>query len=163
MKNDLLIPLFHATTKHFDIEKIVIADRNIYHYPEVTGLLEFNRPLNSPSRLKCLFAADTSLAATTFLYRQGVDIENIHIYQVEMNCYHKAPFRLIHELSERIKIADNVDQLIDEYWHPRLDWYFWEYFGSSFKIIEKTATAKIMDIYSFNISYEKDCILSTKL
>jgi hypothetical protein len=80
-----------------------------------------------------------------------------------MNYYHKAPFRLIHELSERIKIADNVDQLIDEYWHPRLDWYFWEYFGSSFKIIEKTATAKIMDIYSFNISYEKDCILSTKL
>lgn len=151
----------HATLQEFPVGKIVEATTPSNYYPNVLTLLEQHRPHNFPSRSNCVFAADSPEASKRFLISQpNVRPEEIKIYQVQMDCYHKAPFRVIHELSNRIKSSGATDKLVNEYWQPKHDWVFWEYFGPSFTVLGELAQPNPVEVYAFGFSYEKDRKLS---
>jgi hypothetical protein len=158
------LDLFHATRRVFYAGEVVVADTQTHYYPEVLAMLEQHRPNCYPSRSICVFAADSAAASTKFLLSEpGVKADDIRVYRVHMNHYHRAPFRVIHELNKRIKSAGAVNQLIDEYWQPKQDWVFWEYFCGSFSVIEETKRATHAETYAFGIRYLRDVDLSATL
>jgi hypothetical protein len=92
--------LFHATCGDLSPEETIVANVSTLYYPEILRLLESARPEGCPSRLQCVFAADSAVAAYRFLMSQpGVNESEIKIYRVQMDSFYKAPFHVIHELS----------------------------------------------------------------
>lgn len=162
MANDPNI-LFHATRSELEPGEVV-ANAHTTFYPNVVALLESARPHNCPSRSKCLFAADTPEAAYTYLERQSRDDPSgIKIYRVQMDVYHRAPFRLIFELNERLQKAQPTEDLVEEYWSAHHPWVFWEYFGPSFIILDRVDVDRVK-AYAFGLRYQlKDCDFSNTL
>lgn len=161
---DSSTPLFHATRQKFSTGQVIPATTVTSYYPDVIALLEQHRPHNFPSRSICVFAAENSAASLKFLMSQNAhNAEEIRLYQVQMDIYHRAPFRVIHELHNRIKSSESTDKLVTEYWQPKHTWAFWEYFGPSFKVVEEIAHPNLVDICAFGLSYDKDVEFSKTL
>lgn len=140
--------------------QVVRAERPGTYYPDAVSTLELSRPGHLPSREKCVFAADSGAAATAFLRAQVAAHEGIRLYEVEMPHFHKAPFRIVHELHKRMKASRNVDALVREYWSPKERWKFFEYFGPSFTVVKKVPTPAEMDVILFEYAYMADSDLS---
>jgi hypothetical protein len=157
------IQLFHAALRELPAGQVVTAVAPVTYYPEVVSLLEGQRPAGLPSRSVCVFASDSPVAVTRFLLGQSVRLEDINLYEVTMDVYHEAPFRLIHELSKRIKTKSPVQKLIDEYWQPQKQWVFLEYFGPSFTVIGPAKPVSQIELLAFQIKYEVDIDLSATL
>jgi len=80
-----------------------------------------------------------------------------------MDVYHKAPFRLIHELSKRLKDSLPTTNPVREYWNPTHNWEFWEYFGPSFNVLGRVDAVNSVEAYAFGLRYENDCDFSGNL
>lgn len=158
------MPLFHATYSSLSPGQEIVANADCSYYPEVMAILEPERPPHSLSRLRCVFAADSVVAATTFLNSQHKDcVSPIHVFEVAMPLHHKAPFRLIHEIGKRIKAGQPVKSLVSEYWLPKHEWVFWEFFGPAFQVVREVPAATVVEMTGFQLSYDKDLALSTSL
>lgn len=156
--------LFHATRREFAPGDVIIANADSTYYPNVLSLLEASRPDGYPSRTRCVFAAESAAAAYRFLMSQpSEDTAEIRVYRVQMENFHKAPFRLIHELKKRLSASAPTDSAVAEYWSPSYDWVFWEYFGPSFEVIEKLDGVNSVEVFAFGIRYEKDSDFSESL
>ena len=151
------VSLFHATCSDLTIDDVITATSPTDYYPHVVAALEGMRPPGLPSRSTCVFAADSAEAAARFkLSQPGVAARDIRIYRVEMNVFHKAPLRLIHELHNRLKGGRDFSNLISEYWKPQKKWVFWEYFGPSFRVLETDIKYDSVKAYALGLSYESD-------
>lgn len=159
------MPLFHATHSNLSPGQEIVANSDCSYYPEVLSILEFNGPPQRLSRRRCVFAAESVVAATTFLNSQRGDsiIDSIRVYEVAMPIYHKAPFRLIHEMGKRIEAGQSVETLVTEYWTPEHGWLFWEYFGPAFQVIREVPAASVAEMAVFHLSYDSDVALSKLL
>lgn len=156
--------LFHATYSLFSPGQEIIANTDCSYYPEVLAALEAKRPQNCLSRLRCVFAAESIINATTFLHSQNTDsLRPMHIFEVEMPLRHKAPFWLIGEIATRIKNERSIDSLVSEYWLPKHPWVFWEFFGPSFRVVREVPAATAMEMYVQHIKYAADRDLSISL
>lgn len=158
------MPLFHATYSSLSSGQEIVANSDCAYYPEVLTVLEPNRPPHSLSRLRCVFAADSVVAATTFLNSQNNSSASpIRVFEVAMPLHYKAPFRLIHEIGNRIKAGRPVESLVSEYWLPKHEWVFWEFFGPAFQVVREVPAATVVGMTVFKLSYNKDVCLSTSL
>jgi hypothetical protein len=160
--------LYHATRRNLSSREIVSASEPTDYYPEVRDLLESRRLHNRPSRSICVFAAESAVAATEFMQAElrklGKPENDFRLYRVEMNVYHRAPFRLIHELKKRLDTGGDVDSVLNEYWNPKHEWVFWEYFGPSLTVVEEVGPPDTIARVVFKLSYEaKDSLASGKL
>jgi len=158
------MPLFHATYSPLSPGQEIGPKAVRSYYPEVLDILEPERPPHSLSHLRCVFATDSVVAATTFLNSEHRDcVGPIRVFEVAMPLYHKAPFRLIHEIGERIKAGQPVESLVSEYWMPRHEWVFWEFFGPAFQVMQEVHAATVLEMTVFQLSYGKDLALSKSL
>ncbi len=156
--------LFHATYSLFFPGQEIVPDANCRYYPEVLDVLERDRPPDSLSRRLCVFAADSVVAATTFLNSQHANCGGrVRVFEVTMPLCHRAPLRLIHEISRRIRAGQPVESLVAEYWMPRHEWVFWEFFGPAFQVMREVPAAELVDMAAFHIRYNKDFRLGESL
>jgi len=77
-----------------------------------------------------------------------------------MSHFHRAPFRIIHELQNRLDSSRAVERLVEEYWSPTKDWNFFEYFGPSFSVLEEMPPVSAKDLELFRYAYGIDLDLS---
>lgn len=155
--------LFHATSQSLSPGQIVAASAPGTYYPAVVGVLESKRPSHLPSRSVCVFASEKPAASSLFLAGQGVAPSCIRLYRVEMSHFHRAPFRIVHELQKRLDSSRAVDRLVEEYWRPKENWNFFEYFGPSFIVLEEIPPVREMDLDLFRLAYGNDLQLSDTL
>lgn len=73
-----------------------------------------------------------------------------------MSVFHKAPFRLIHELHNRLRDDKSITSLITEYWEPKGKWVFWDYFGPSFRVLETDIKWDLAKTYALGLNYDRD-------
>ncbi|MEJ2790995.1 MULTISPECIES: hypothetical protein [unclassified Pseudoxanthomonas] len=156
-------PLFHATFANLVLGTTLRAVGRTTFYPEVVDLLEASRPAKRPSRAVCMFAAESPEAAYRFLMSQrSEENQSINVYQVEMGDYHKAPFRVIHEISKRMTASSPTTSLVDEYWSPSKNWTFWEFFGPEFDVVSKVSVDQVK-VYAIGLRYGSDVDLSARI
>ena len=156
--------LYHGTMQTLDLDKEYPALKPTDYYVDVVRHIEAARPNAKPSRSLCRFAADSIVTASYYLTKQIKDTNaQIRVYLVEMNSYHRAPFRLIHEIGKRLQKRQDVTKLIEEYWNPQNSWKFYEYFGPSFRVLSECATASEKDLQEFEFAYDHDFKLSSRL
>lgn len=148
--------LFHASHVPLAAGQVLLASDACTYYPEVVDELEHRRPGTAPSRCHCVFATDSLAAASAFINAQPTVGNPPHFYEVEMPVAKRSPFRLIHEISNRMKCGQEIDSAIREYWAPTLDWAFWEYFGPSLTVIREVPAPAPVEVYAFRIAYEGD-------
>lgn len=103
-----------------------------------------------------MFASEIPAASSLFLAGQGVAPSCIRLYRVEMSHFHRAPFRIIHELQKRLDSSRAVDRLVEEYWSPKKTWKFFEYFGPSFSVLEEIPPVSESDLDLFRYAYLVD-------
>jgi hypothetical protein len=84
-------------------------------------------------------------------------------YEVEADGFHRAPFRLNFEIDRRFQAGQSVDALVAEYWMPTKDWFFYEYFGPSFRVVQEVPLATSAELLSFGLSYDRDMRMSASL
>lgn len=151
--------LYHASYQVFTPAQIVAATKDCLQYPDVVGALEAKRPAHTPSRKVCLFATDSPESAAAFLASQAgpVPLEaELRVYEVGMAFAHRAPFRLVHEISKRLKAGTTFDALVQAYWEPSPPWAFWETFGPSFEVIAEIPSVSEAGIIRFKRAYDAD-------
>ncbi|WP_049413883.1 hypothetical protein [Stenotrophomonas maltophilia] len=73
-----------------------------------------------------------------------------------MSVFHKAPLRLIHELHNRLRDDKSIASLTAEYWEPKAEWVFWEYFGPSFRVLETDIKWDFAKTYALGLKYDHD-------
>lgn len=151
--------LFHGSGSRLEEGKVITASYPCAYYPHVVTELEAGRPSGTPSRSICLFAADTAVGATRFMLGQKID--PFWIYEVEMEGFQRAPFRITREIDLRLKAGRPVGNLVTEYWNPTANWFFNEYFGPSFEIIREVPAATIVELTVFDLRYGRDLNLAT--
>ncbi|HBK43039.1 MULTISPECIES: hypothetical protein [unclassified Polynucleobacter] len=150
--------LFHGSRVALEFKEYRALNLTSY-YPDVVTALEKGRPIIKPSRSLCLFAADSAAWATRFMYGQGVN--SSLIYEVEMEVFHRAPFGIVHEINSRLKVEGSIDNLVAEYWDPKANWSFYEYFGPSFRVISQVQAAdSLNELTVCTLSYGRDTELS---
>ncbi len=154
----MVTPLFHGTGTRLKDGELVVATYPCAYYPQAVAEIEKGRPTGRPSRSICLFAADTIVGATRFM--DGQKVFPSWIYEVEMDNYQCAPFRIAHEINLRLEAGKPVDKLVDEYWSPTLPWFFSEYFGPSFRVLREVQAAELVQLATFDLSYDRDIRLS---
>ena len=151
------LALYHGTFSEFAIGDVITATKPTSFYPDVVRLLDAHRPARLPSRETCVFATDTIAGAGTFINKQPpVGGAKGRVYKVEMSGSCKAPFQLVVGIARRLEAARPADTLVAEYWNPTLDWFFWEYFGPSFTVIEEVPVPPESQMSLFGVRYMKD-------
>lgn len=153
--------LFHGTNFNLPLGETHRANRTVNHYSEVIQHYEAARPSNAPSRSICLFAADSPAAVATFM--TGQKIYPFHIFEVQATDFQRSPFRLTHEIYNRLNENKSFDKLISEYWQPVNTWFLYEYFGNEFLVVKKVPIPNEIELFSFQISYEKDIALAKSI
>lgn len=146
--------LYHGTTQIFQTGQVIRATNQTAYYPEAVDVLENAKPSAAPSRRLCVFAADSPVAAASFMRSQGV--QDFSIFEVEMPKFHRAPFCIIHELANRIKCGVPYYSLVQEYWTSKVQWKFYEYFGPEMIIMGKVDAPSTIEDAAFIMSYGGD-------
>ena len=103
----------------------------------LSNAIDSGKPENAPSRRTALYCADSIDLCVYFLTKQSVDLEDIRLYEVQVEDHRKAPFCVTHIVHRRLENGENVDGLIQEYWHPTRDWNYFEYLTMKFKVTAK--------------------------
>ena len=130
--------LFHGSHVPLTVGQVLSASQPCAYYPEVVDELERLRPASSPSRRHCVFATDSLACASAFIRAQRPNASTPpYFYEVEMPVAQRSPFRLIHEISKRLKSGQEVESAIRAYWVPTDGWAFWEYFGPALTVIRE--------------------------
>lgn len=159
--------LFHASVHSWRSREVITASCQTTYYPAVTAVLEAHRPAGLPSRSVCLFATETIVGATKFMESEKVwkpgSIGDFKVYEIEADGFHRAPFRLNHEIGKRLRDGQQVDALVAEYWNPTADWFFYEFFGPSFLVVQEVPPAATAAMYPFGLSYDRDMRISASL
>lgn len=148
--------LFHATKS-----ELIVGDRMTDPWPtnyyiDVVSALESARPVGAPSRREAFFAAESQEFAVFFLMAQNVLLDELNLYRVDLPESHKSPFALVHEISKHLEQgAPVVGALASEYWSPKLDWNFFEHFGSEMLVREKIELPDLNTI-SLTARFDRD-------
>ncbi|WP_028863981.1 hypothetical protein [Psychromonas aquimarina] len=153
---------YHATKDELPIGKKVKSTRNNSFYKNASKEMDKLKPLNAPGREKALFLADDAEFAVYFLMKNGVEISEINLYEVEPECEHKAPFVLTHKVEKRLQDKQSVESLIAEYWNPQLKWGFYEYLTLSFTVKKRVSLPEIDESFVFPL-YDCDVRQAEKI
>lgn len=159
--------LFHASVNSWKSGEVITASRQTTYFPAVTAVLEAHRPAGLPSRSICLFNTDTIVGATKIMESEKAwkpgSIGDFKVYEIEADGFHRAPLRLNHEINMRLKDGQLVNALVAEYWNPTADWFFYEFFGPSFLVVQEVPPAATAHMYPFGLRYDRDIRISASL
>ena len=123
------------------------------YYANAVRLLELARPPHSPTRSACFFAAESADFALLFASMQWKGPTNL--YAVEMDLHGKGPYALVHAISRALDGGKLPSPAVDEYWSPKQEWRFYEYFGPTMKIVERL-DADTFGTYAAYIRFQRD-------
>ena len=130
--------LYHASETPMEPGYHLVASRPSNYYPTATKVMDTARPPGRPPRRTSIYCADSAEFALYFRTCQGgARASSLHIYEVEVKAFHKAPFALTHVICERIRAGQNPSSLITEYWNPNSNWHFYEYLTDRLKIVRE--------------------------
>ncbi|WP_130243358.1 hypothetical protein [Vibrio vulnificus] len=146
---------YHATLLDLAVGTTVSSNRKNTFYVKASEKMDASKPSEAPSRLNALFVSDNSEFAIYFLQKQGVQLSDIKLYEVEPDDPFKSPFAVTHEVEKRISKDKNCDELIKEYWEPCQQWNFFEYLTLSFLVVKQLTTEE-PDHMLLGIDYDSD-------
>ena len=157
------MPLYHATTHVFIPGQVVAATADQARIPRGLTALEAGRPDGAPSRLRCVFAADSPAAAATIIDAELPPGTKYRVYEVEMEFPRKGPMRLVREIERRLADSKQVEALVAEYWLPRHNWRLFEYFAPSMPVVAEHLLPSDMAQAVVRLDYGWDTDLSKQL
>src|SRR6218665_2474189 len=158
------VTLVHGTYQVLVAGEVLTATLSCAYYPHVVAELELKRPAGAPSREVCIFATDTLEGAAAYLEAQNNGTGTApHFYEIDMPLAQRAPFRLIHEISNRLKHGREIGSAVGEYWAPTLNWRLWEYFGPSFTVLREVAAPSPEKVVQFRWLYDLDVDKASRL
>jgi hypothetical protein len=128
--------LFHASRKNFKIGQIIPSGNSSTFYPLASSAMDASKPNGAPARKTALYCADSEEFAVYFLKMEKVPEDEINLYKVKVNTFHRAPFSITHVVEKKLNNGDSVDALINEYWNSNKDWNYYEYLVPDFEVIE---------------------------
>jgi hypothetical protein len=149
-----LMMFLHASTKDFSQGELLVAEPTQFYVDAVVEL-EKGRPIAAPLRSTCVFAAQTHELPLLFLLRQGVPLDAIRLYEVEIVNNWSAPMALVHAIARKLQNGKDVASAVREYWRPSLKWNFHEAFGPEMTII-KAAPIPTLNADLLKIRYQLD-------
>lgn len=127
--------LFHASRKIFKTGEIITGGNISTFYPAASNAIDARKPNNAPARRTALYCADSAEFAVYFLKMEKVPENEINLYKVNVNTFHRAPFSITHVVDKKLNTGDGVNALVEEYWKPEKDWNYYEYLVPEFKIV----------------------------
>lgn len=128
--------LFHASKRIFSIGEVVPSGNISTFYPVASNEMDGRKPNDAPSRRTALFCADSEEFAVYFLKMEKVPEDEINLYKVKVNTFHRAPFSITHVVEQKLNSGESVEALIEEYWNPNKEWNYYEYLVPEFEVIE---------------------------
>jgi len=163
-----LARLFHASTQSLPAQLAVSAPLATV-CPSAVAALEAAKPAGSPSRAACFFACEKPENAARFLdaelgYKGQAPGQPMFVYEVEFPAgYHKGAMALVAAIESKLQAKSDPDRAIAEYWHPTLNWQFFEVFGPEMRIIQQIATPGLIELSLATIRYQSDYALAAGL
>lgn len=106
------MPLFLASRHIYPIGQRVDATSQSPFYPLALPALEQVKPLGLPSRDICLCATDDLAFAYLFAIKQQWPRDDIKLYEVQMDDFHRAPMAIVHAVQRRLECAKDVSALL---------------------------------------------------
>jgi hypothetical protein len=143
------MPLFHCTIEDYQPETVIGPySQSRFHTKQQNGghawlenILEQCRPVDQPcGRENAVYASDTRENAAIFLegqYRGADSKPTFYCYEVRADIYSKAPMSLIRSLEFAKQDADKTKKIALEYWLPKSNWRYWEYFAPSMTVVRR--------------------------
>jgi hypothetical protein len=160
--------LFHASTQSLPARLAVGAPQATV-CPSAIAALEAAKPAGSPSRAACFFACEKPENAARFLdaelrYKGQALGQPIFVYEIEFPAgFHKGAMALVAAIDSKLQVKFDPDRAIAEYWHPTLNWQFFEAFGPEMRIIQQIATPGLIELSVATMRYQSDHALAAGL
>jgi hypothetical protein len=139
--------LFHCTTEVYS-PGAVIGPHAKSHFSEkqqnrgygwVERLLSQHRtPAQPHGRENAVYASDSAENAAIFLegeYRSAASKPAFYCYEVEATPISKAPMALVGLLELAKADPDRACKIAHEYWEPKSNWRYWEYFAPMMTVV----------------------------
>lgn len=147
--------LFHASIKDYSPGQKIVATSQTSFYPLAINAINGAKPPSLPARDICLCATDDLSFAYLFAIKQNWPRNEIRIYKVNMDKFHKAPMAIVHAVQRRIEKSEDISALLSEYWSPTHKWNYSECIGPQMEIVSKVSAPNIDEII-MNITYQVD-------
>lgn len=147
--------LYHSSFKQHSPQTVICAKGENNLYPVAIEKIEAQCPEGKPSRAKAVFAANSPVWAYLFAEAQYQE-SLIFLYEVKMTISCRAPMCIVHEINKRIQSENDYQDLVNEYWNPKMEWNFYEYFGPELHIIKPTELPSEMDLTVARLKYSAD-------
>lgn len=154
--------LFHASQNNYSPGQRIVATSQSTFYSLAVSALEKAKPSASPSRDICLCATDDLAFAYLFAIKQNWPSNQIRLYEVTMDKFHRAPMAIVHAVQRRLEASKDASVLLDEYWSPQHSWYYFECIGPEMEIVDSVGTPNINQIL-MTLNYQADADQATRL
>ena len=154
--------LFHATTREYAAGDVVMASEQSSFYPLAVPALEAARPAGSPSRATCVFATDDINFAYLFAIKQNWPRDQIHLYEVAMDQFHRSPMAIVHAAQRRLEQSGSVDALVAEYWNTTMAWKYYECFGPQMTVVGAVGAPTINELI-MGFEYQNDAARASRM
>lgn len=163
--------LYHVSFSKYDIGSIFslsTQDETFYYKMNkenglnwVDDFLNLKRPSSAPLRHQTFYSFDS--LANCHRYIKSINHSNkiVYYYKIEMQNPFKAPMCLTDLILKSRNQSPLIDKIANEYWHPTLNWKFYEYLSNEMLIVEDIREpdflAKIQgdSNYNFDIDLRK--------
>lgn len=147
--------LFHASKNNYSRGQRIVATSQSTFYPIAVPALDQVKPLGLPSRDICLCATDDLAFAYLFAIRQRWPSNQIRLYEVTMDKFHRAPMAVVHAVQRRLEASKDASKLLSEYWSPQCKWHYFEYIGPEMEIVDLVGTPNINETI-MTLNYQGD-------
>lgn len=147
--------LFHASQNNYSPGQQIVATSQSTFYPLAVPALDQAKPSGLPSRDICLCATDDLAFAYLFAIKQKWPSDQIRLYEVTMDKFHRAPMAVIHAVQRRLEASKDASALLSEYWSPKREWYYFECIGPEMEIVGSVGTPDINEIV-MTLNYQGD-------
>ena len=162
------MPLYHCTTEHYVKDQVIgpfLQSRFSVNQKKngsqwIEELLAKYRPGSQAcSRENAVYAADAPENAARFLTGQhfnSPETPPVYCYEVAATAVSKAPMAVIRLIELSRENPELLEQLNKEYWEPKREWKFWEYFAPSMTVISEMPWPSDIAIWTAGAPYEAD-------
>ena len=163
--------LFHVSCNEYGVGETKLANEETKYFQAkkdkgeewVDLLLNAKKPDNAPSRQYTLYAFDFVGNCSAFFKSHKCDKGNKLYYKVQMTDPFKAPMCLTDLILKQGQSSSYLAKIIEEYWHPTMDWKFWEYLSTEMKIVEVLNEPNIFEKIKGEDNYHRDFQLRKQL
>jgi hypothetical protein len=162
--------LFHVSNKMYvDCQEIEITRINEYckekisnGFKNIEKILLKNKPDSAPSRLNSIFAFEQIEYCGAFINTIKGRYSEPKFYKIIMDNPWRSPMALVDILTKQVD-EEKLIKIAQEYWEPKEEWNFLEYFSKKMKIIERIEEPDLLYCNAFKGLYFDDVEKAKKL